>query len=93
MEDYGFRFGSSNHNFAIMGKLNEPTPQKNTVIWKIGTAIFLLSMFINESFAVIDALGFSEKTENLIKTIGAFVYTLMTFYNFHKSKFDEKIKR
>ncbi|MFY0481670.1 hypothetical protein ACI6PS_03620 [Flavobacterium sp. PLA-1-15] len=76
-----------------MGKLNEPTPEKNTLLWKIGTAIFLMSMFINESFAVIDALGFSEKTENYIRSIGAFVYVIVTFYNFHKSKFDEKIKR
>ena len=73
-----------------MGKLNEPTPEKNTLIWKIATALFLISMFINESFAVIDALGFSENTENLIRSIGAFVYAAVTFYNFHKSKFDEK---
>lgn len=76
-----------------MGKLNEPTPKGNTLIWKITTIIFLLSIFINENLAVIDALGFSENTENLIRSIGAFVYAAVTFYNFHKSTYDKKFQR
>lgn len=75
-----------------MGKLNEPTPRENTRFWKISTIIFLLSIFINENFALICELGFSEKTESVIKSFGAFIYAAVTFYNFHKSSFDKKIK-
>lgn len=68
-----------------MGKLNQPTPKKNTLLWQIGTFIYGLVILINEKFSMIEGLGLEVRTENAIKITGVVLYFLFTQFNFKQT--------
>lgn len=52
--------------------------------WVFGTIAYTLILFINQHFALIELLGFSPKTESIIKIIGVLGYMLFTAFNVQK---------
>lgn len=70
---------------SIMGKLNQPTPKRNTLLWKIGTFFYGLIALLNENFSVIAGFGLEPKTEAIIKIAGIFIYFLFTYFNFKQT--------
>lgn len=68
-----------------MKKLNQPTPPFYTFLWKLGSFVYGLIIILNENFVAIQGLGFSEKTESMIKIAGAVLYFLFTFFNFNQT--------
>lgn len=69
----------------IMGKLNQATPKKNTVLWQIGSFLYALVILLNENFSMIAGLGLEAKTEASIKIAGVFIYFLFTYFNFKQT--------
>lgn len=76
--------------YTTMKKLNQPTPVLNTILWKIGSFIYGLIIVLNENYVAIQGLGFTEKTESLIKIFGAVAYFLFTFFNFNQTTLNPK---
>lgn len=64
--------------------LSKPTPKKNVNNWLILTVLYTITIFINEQFSLIHAIGLNQQIENIIKMIGAFLYILITTFNFSK---------
>lgn len=52
--------------------------------WVVGSIAYTLILFINQHFALIELLGFSTKTESIIKIVGVLGYMLFTAFNVHK---------
>lgn len=69
----------------IMGKLNQPTPKRNTLLWKIGSFVYALVILLNENFSMVAALGLEARTEASIKIAGVFIYFLFTYFNFKQT--------
>lgn len=70
---------------SIMSKLNQPTPKKNTYLWKLGSFIYALVILLNENFSAIAGLGLEPRTESTIKIAGVLIYFLFTYFNFSKT--------
>ena len=73
-----------------MKKINQPTPVANTILWKIGTFVYAVVIFLNQNLGMLSELGLTERTENWIKITGAFLYFLFTYYNFNQSTYNSK---
>lgn len=70
----------------LIRQLCSATPRKSILRWIIVSGLFALSTFLNEHFELVKALGFSPKTEALIKLSGLYLYMLLTSYQFQKQK-------
>lgn len=77
-------------NKINMEPLNQPTPVANTLLWKAGTFLYALIIFLNQNLGMLSVLGLTETTENWIKITGAFLYFLFTYYNFNQSTYNSK---
>jgi len=48
------------------------------------TALYAMSIIINEHYDLIQALHFGERTASIIKMVGVFGYVLSTLLNFNQ---------
>ena len=64
--------------------LSNPTPKKNVNYWLILTVLYTVTIFVNEQFDLIHAIGLSEQMEAVIKMSSGFLYMLLTALNFSK---------
>ncbi len=68
----------------MITNLKNPTPEKNIKIWILFTVLYTITIFVNEQFSLIHAIGLNQQIENIIKMLGAFSYILLTTFNFSK---------
>lgn len=74
-----------NENQIIMKPLNQPTPEKYTWLWKLGSFLYALVILLNENYGMITSLGLQPKTEGTIRIAGVLLYFLFTYFNFSKT--------
>lgn len=68
-----------------MSKLNQPTPEKYTWLWKTGSFIYAFVILLNENYSIITSLGLNQSTEERIRAAGIFIYFLFTYFNFNQT--------
>lgn len=69
-----------------MSNLEQPTPEKNVLMWKIGTFLYGLVILVNENLDTIAGLGIPPEWESRIKLAGAVMYFGFTYFHFNKTE-------
>jgi len=73
-----------------MDPLTKATPKANVLLWKAGTLLYALVLFLNHNTEVIACLKLESITEERIKIAGMVIYALFTYFNFSQKTSESK---